>query len=83
MLDTVGWAHYRAGDHAKAIAYLERATAAAEQVPELRYHLGMAYLAADNPIGAKQELDKALQLAEADFVGIEEARATLAALQEG
>jgi tetratricopeptide (TPR) repeat protein len=82
VIDTVGWAYYRAGDAQKAVGYLERAVAGAGEAPVLRYHLGMAYLAADNPVGAKQELDKALQLAKADFVGIEEARATLASLQE-
>jgi tetratricopeptide (TPR) repeat protein len=83
MTDTLGWAYYRAGETSKAVSYLERAVAAAGEAPVLRYHLGMAYLAADNPVGAKQELDKALQLAQSDFVGIEEARATLASLQDG
>ena len=36
--------------------YLERAVAGAGQVPLLRYHLGMAYLANNNTAGARQEL---------------------------
>jgi hypothetical protein len=41
----------------------------------------MAYAKNNNPVGAKQELNQALELATADFVGIDEARATLAELE--
>jgi len=51
------------------------------QIPAVRYHLGMAYLAAGNRVGAKQELEKATQSAQANYPGIEEARKTLATLQ--
>jgi len=81
LVDTLGWAHYRAGDYSTAVRYLEIATAAASQVAQLRYHLGMAYLKVQDPIQARQELEKALELATADFPGIEEARATLEELQ--
>lgn len=79
LLDTVGWAYYRTGDYPRAVQYLERAVAAAG-VPLLRYHLGMAYLANQNPNGAKQELKQAVEGAKSDFVGLEEARRTLAKL---
>jgi tetratricopeptide (TPR) repeat protein len=82
VLDTVGWAYYRSGQYARAVSFLERAVAGAGQVPVLRYHLGMAYLASDNPAGARQELQQALSLAKADFPGIEEARATLKRLEQ-
>ncbi len=49
----------------------------------LRYHLGMAYMKADNPVRAREELEKALELAQADFVGIDEARTALQELQSG
>lgn len=77
VLDTVGWAYYRNNDYPHAVSFLERAVAGAGQVPLLRYHLGMAYFASNNPAGAKQELSKAVGEAKGDFPGIEEARETL------
>lgn len=81
FLDTVGWAYYRTGDLGNAVRYLERSVAGAGQVPVLRYHLGMAYAANNNPVGAKQELGEALEIAKVDFPGIEEARAKLKELE--
>ena len=80
FLDTVGWAYYRNADYTNAVRYLERAVAAAGEVPILRYHLGMAYAANNNPFGAKQELGRAIEEAKTEFAGIEEARAKLAEL---
>jgi tetratricopeptide (TPR) repeat protein len=79
LLDTVGWAYYRTGNYPLAVQYLERAVAGAG-VPLLRYHLGMAYLANNNPNGAKQELKQAVDEAKQDFTGLEEARQALAKL---
>jgi tetratricopeptide (TPR) repeat protein len=75
-LDTLGWANYRKGDAANAVRFLELALANNGDNPVVRYHLGMAYLAADNDVGAKQELTRALQMAER-FPGADEARAAL------
>ena len=77
FLDTVGWLNYRLGNYKEAVSYLEQAVAAAGQVPVLRYHLGMAYLALDNKAGAQEELNIAVSKATSDFTGIEEARSTL------
>ena len=77
LLDTLGWAYYRNGDYANAVPYLERGVAAAGDAPVLRYHLGMAYLAAKNNAGAKQELTKAVENVKGKYPGIDEARATL------
>lgn len=83
VLDTVGWAYYRNKEFARAVPLLERAVAGAGQVALLRYHLGMAYLAAGNTIGARQELDQALKLAkDRDFPGIGEAREALQDLEK-
>ena len=81
LVDTLGWAYYRTGDYAKALQFLEVASSGADQVAQLRYHLGMAYLKNGNPVQARAELEKALELAKQDFVGIDEARATLEELQ--
>lgn len=77
VLDTVGWAYYRNKDYQKAVQFLERAVAGAGEVPVLRYHLGMAYLATNNTEGARQELREAVKNARADFPGLPEAKAEL------
>jgi Flp pilus assembly protein TadD len=82
MLDTLGWAHYRVGEYAEAVGVLERVVAKAGQFPIFRYHLGMAYLGAGNPVGAKQELRQAVEKAEGDYPGLSEARATLEKLNK-
>lgn len=80
-LDTLGWANYRKGDMDSAVKFLELAIAfGGDTNPIVRYHLGMAYLASDNPVGAKQELTKAIALGKDQFPGAKEAKAALATL---
>jgi len=80
VLDTVGWAYYHNKDYPKAVQLLERAVAGAGQLGVLRYHLGMAYLANSNPVGAREELRKALRQAQGDFPGKAQAEAELSKL---
>jgi tetratricopeptide (TPR) repeat protein len=80
MLDTLGWAFYRNNNASRAVAVLEQAVAKAPQVPVFRYHLGMAYILAGNPIGAKQELQAALKPEGQDWPGRAEAITALAKL---
>lgn len=79
-LDTLGWAHYRNGDFAQAVPLLERAVAAAGEVAPLRYHLGMAYAAAGNAVGARDQLTRATADPKADYPGRAEAEKALAGL---
>ena len=81
LVDTLGWAYYRNGDYAAAVRYLEVANDGADSVAILRYHLGMAYMKSNNLVRAREQLERALELARADFVGIEEAREALAELE--
>ena len=81
-LDTLGWAYYRLGEHEQAIFFLERAASSARRVPVLRYHLGMAYFAANNRYAARRELHEAITLSKTEFTGYEEAQTVLAKLQE-
>ena len=78
LLDTLGWAYYRNGDYGNAIRILEQAVELEENIALLRYHLGMAFVKADMTVRGRDELKKSLDLAEEDFVGIDEARETLA-----
>lgn len=82
MLDTLGWAHYRAGQYTEAISILERVVAKAGQFAVFRYHLGMAYLRAGNEVGARQQLVEAVEKANGDYPGLAEARATLEKLKK-
>lgn len=81
LLDTLGWAYYRNEQYLDAVRFLEMAAAGSGQDASMRYHLGMAYNATENPVGAKEELSKALDLAGTDpnaaFTGIDTARETL------
>lgn len=79
LLDTVGWAYYRAGEFAQAVSILERVVAKEDRVPVYHYHLGMAYLAMGNQIGARQQLEQAVA-GDAQYMGVDEARAALAKL---
>jgi Flp pilus assembly protein TadD len=80
LLDTLGWAHYRSGNYAEAVRYLERAVAKAGEHPVSRYHLGMAYLAAGDREAATRELTEAIARPDAAFPERQEAEATLARL---
>jgi tetratricopeptide (TPR) repeat protein len=80
FLDTLGWVYYRLGNFDQALALLERAARGASDVAQIRYHLGMAYFNTDRHDLAKQELEAAVEGKDNDFVGADEARATLAQL---
>ncbi|MCC5794929.1 MAG: tetratricopeptide repeat protein [Chromatiales bacterium] len=77
MIDTLGWAYYRTGQYTQAVGLLERAVSRRGDVPVLRYHLGMTYLAMGNEVGARQQLSEALAREDVQFPGVEEARETL------
>jgi len=77
--DTLGWAYYRNGRFRDAVATLERVVARAD-VAVFHYHLGMAYQAAGNPVGARQHLQKAVAGA-GSYPGLEEARVALQKLK--
>lgn len=81
FLDTLGWAYYVNGDNDSAVRYLELAVAyTAKPHPLVRYHLGMAYMASANAVGARQEFDKVLKETRPGSQGNEEAKLALAKL---
>lgn len=82
LLDTLGWLHYRVGDAERAKGLLERAVLLAPDHPQIRYHLGMALIRTGNEEQARGELNLATREG-VDYVGLDEARATLAKLKAG
>jgi len=77
LLDTLGWAYYRNSDYMNATRFLKKAVAKNDKVGLLHYHLGMALLKVNRLEDGRNALEQSLSLAENDFPGIEEARATL------
>jgi tetratricopeptide (TPR) repeat protein len=80
LLDTLGWAYFCNEDFPNAVLTLERAVAVDRNNALLQYHLGKAYAAAGNPVGARQHLMLALEKGgdKADFA--DDARVSLGRL---
>ncbi len=65
--DTLGWAYFKAGELQNSLIILRRAVRDAPNIPVLRYHLGAAYLANGDKDDAREELNRALELAGNNF----------------
>ncbi len=61
--DTYGWIALRRGDVQEAISHLEPAAAALVNDPLVQYHLGMAYVEAERPEDALEQLRRAVEIA--------------------
>jgi tetratricopeptide (TPR) repeat protein len=79
LIDTLGWLQYKMKNYPQAVALLESAVRKKDDVPELHYHLGMAYLKSSDTANAKEELSKALAHP-APFPGRDQAEAELSRL---
>lgn len=64
--DTLGWIHYQRGEHKAALALLEEAATELPNMPLVRYHLGMNYIALSEPTKAEEQFKKALEQASAN-----------------
>lgn len=64
--DTLGWLAYQRGDYAQAAPLLESAAKQLPNVPTVRFHLGMSYLAAGEDKKASEQFSKARELAPND-----------------
>lgn len=78
--DTLGWVAYRKGLFDAAVPALEQAVKMSPDRAAYRYHLGMAYLKANDWSRARASLQEALRL-RPDFAGVEDARKALASIQ--
>lgn len=79
-LDTLGWIYLKRGELEKSVAVLERAARAKPSIPEIDYHLGVAY----HRLGRTVDAIKKLKIATASnvqFEGLAEAKVLLDKLQ--
>ncbi|MEW8055002.1 MAG: tetratricopeptide repeat protein [Candidatus Thiodiazotropha sp.] len=80
ILDTLGWVRIRRGEIDKAIPVLQRAARKGSGLPDIDYHLGVAYYQRGEIESAKRHIKTALS-AEKSFEGIEAAKALLNKIQ--
>lgn len=60
-IDTLGWVHYMRGEYNDAVKVLERAGRSNLKIPDISYHLGMAYYKLGRKKEAMDKLDESLQ----------------------
>jgi len=76
FLDTYGWVLYKRGEANAAVTTLQDVLSKAPNAAVPLYHLGMAQVLAGERDAARDSLTRSLQLGK-NFLGIEEAKATL------
>ena len=79
IADTLGWTLFRQGEYGESVALLRESSLRLSSVPEIQYHLGMAYYMMAQEAPARSALENALKSAN-DFPGKEEAARKLALL---
>ena len=79
IMDTLGWIYLESGNLARALPLLQKASALAPDVGEIRYHFGMALARTGDKRGARRELERLLA-APGEFARRAEAQALLATL---
>lgn len=81
--DTYGWIEHRRGNTQEALRYLEPAAEGLPNDPLVQFHLGMAYVAAEETTKARAQLERALELAgDTPLPQLQTARDTLAELPQ-
>jgi tetratricopeptide (TPR) repeat protein len=80
-IDTLGWVHYIRGEMSDAVTILERADRGKLKLPDISYHLGMAYYKSGRNQEAREKLEQALEY-DRGFQGMEEAKQTLDGLKD-
>ena len=76
FLDTYGWVLYKRGEGSAAVSVLQTSLTKLPDSPVLLYHLGMAQAQSGQPEAARNSLSRSLKSG-TNFLGIEEAKATL------
>lgn len=80
--DTLGWIYLQTGNKIEGLFLLEKAAKVLGTNAEVRYHLGMAYLANNRKLEAKRELEFAVSQEGQTFIGLEQAQQVLKELSE-
>jgi tetratricopeptide (TPR) repeat protein len=83
FLDTLGWVHYQRQEYPKALAAFQAAAQSPlnpQFVPEVRFHLGLAYHKTGDRAKAVSELQEVLKLAPA-FPEADQVKALLKELE--
>jgi tetratricopeptide (TPR) repeat protein len=78
-VDTLGWVYYKQGNLDSAMPLLLGALEKVPELPVFNYHVGMAYYSKGDLTSARQHLEKSVE-ADQDFLGVDEAKRTLATL---
>jgi predicted Zn-dependent protease len=81
LIDTYGWVRLRRGEVTEALPALKRAASKAPGSKLIQYHLGMAQYKAGQKDEARTSLESAVTGAP-QYLGMDEARATLTALRQ-
>ncbi|MCB1761186.1 MAG: tetratricopeptide repeat protein [Gammaproteobacteria bacterium] len=81
-MDTLGWVRLKQGQLASAIEILEKAVRANGEIPEIRYHLGVAYQQTGRLEDAKRELQRVVEAGDR-FREIDRAKQLLQDLNKG
>ena len=76
LVDTLAWLQYKMKNYQQAVSLLQSVLKDNMPAPELRYHLGMAYLKSGATDKAKIELTRATET-KAQYPGRDEAEAEL------
>lgn len=76
FVDTLGWVRYMRGENKEALILLKRTYDKGLKIPDISYHLGMAYLKAGSNKEAKERLEESLSMGR-PFGGIEQAKMVL------
>src|SRR5262245_20028636 len=79
IADTLGWISFKRGDYRRALPLLQEGAAKLPDLPEIQFHLGMAYYMLGEEGPARDALQKAVD-APADFSAKDQARRRLALL---
>ncbi|MES9830716.1 MAG: tetratricopeptide repeat protein [Candidatus Thiodiazotropha sp. DIVDIV] len=81
VLDTLGWTHLKRGETDQAISVLRRAHGKSSEIPEIDYHLALAYHQIGDKGAAINHLDAALASGKS-FEGMSEAESLKAKLTQ-
>lgn len=80
LIDTLGWVHYIRGENKEALTILKRAYKDDLKIPDVSYHLGMAYYKAGSIKEAREMLEEALSF-EKPFQEVEQAKQILSEIK--